>query len=406
MATEVEPHAERSDNPRDRAATPAGIRDASHYAPQLESLRGVAILLVAFFHADGMLSVGPQTVTGTWVSPLAAFVHAGHTGVTLFFVLSAFLLSRPFLVEAAGGRPVSRRRFFARRALRILPLYWTVVIVSTLLTMRTGDFKLQDGIPYLFFLNSFSGFAEPMFPFSDVWWSLATEAQFYLALPLLTLLLLSRPGRWVFLALLVLYSGCYYAVVSSGSGWIQSGLSISLFGRGYSFLIGVAAAWIYGRWGARLQECCSQWWPLRWGGSDLILLAVILCQGLLLREVAFRGFFDAEHTWNEWHILESFFWGLLVLIVLVAPLRLGFLFSNRLLGAVGLLSYSMYLVHFPIIFFVLYRFSAVNPEAYQGWTATSFGAVLLCIGLSLALSTLTYLAIERPVLRRKARIGD
>lgn len=403
MVAETVRHGTRQ---REGAKAPAGIRDASHYAPQLESLRGVAILLVALFHADGMLlSMGQNVTIGVKVSPLAAFVHAGHTGVTLFFVLSAFLLSRPFLAEAAGGRRVSRRSFFARRALRILPLYWTVVIVSTLLRVWLGDAGLSQGIPYLFFFNSFSGGAEPMFPFSDVWWSLATEAQFYLALPLFTLLLLSRWGRWLFLALLVLYAGTYYALVTSGSDWMHSKLSISLFGRGHSFLIGIAAAWIYDRWGAQIRERCSQSRLARWGGADLVLLAVILCQGLLLREVAFLGFFDAEYSWSEWHILESFLWALLTLMLLVAPLRLGFLLSNRLLGTVGLLSYSMYLVHFPIIFYVLYRLGARNPEAYGGWTLTSFGAVMLCIGLSLALSALTYLAIERPVLKRKARIG-
>ena len=343
---------------------------------------------------------------GTWVSPLAAFVHAGHTGVTLFFVLSAFLLSRPFLAEASRGVRASRKNFFARRAMRILPLYWFVVIASTLISARKSDFALSDGVPYLFFLNSFPGSAVPMFPFSDVWWSLATEAQFYLALPLLTLLLPTRAGRWVLGALLVVYAGTYAWIVTYATEWLIPTLGISLFGRGHSFLIGIAAAWIYENWGPRIRERCAQSKLACRGGADLFLLGVILCQGLLLREVVFLGFFRAEQSWNEWHVLESLLWALLVLITLVAPLRLGFLFSNRVLGGIGLLSYSMYLVHFPIIFFVLYPLSGTNPEAYQGWTWTSSGAVMLCLGLALALSSLTYLAIERPVLQRKARIRD
>ena len=77
---------------------PAGIRDARSYSPELESLRGVACLLVFLFHASGTVDSGAQGV-----GPLRAFVYAGHTGVTLFFVLSAFLLSRPFLAQARGG---------------------------------------------------------------------------------------------------------------------------------------------------------------------------------------------------------------------------------------------------------------------------------------------------------------
>jgi peptidoglycan/LPS O-acetylase OafA/YrhL len=92
------------------------------FLPELESVRGIAILLVFAFHVDGFVrfpfSVAPSV-------PLSlAFVHAGFTGVDLFFVLSAFLLSLPFLAEGAGGRRVVVREYALRRALRILPLYY------------------------------------------------------------------------------------------------------------------------------------------------------------------------------------------------------------------------------------------------------------------------------------------
>ena len=94
------------------AAVPAGIRRSARYLPELESLRGVAILLVYAFHTNAYVQVFQPRETSLWY----AFVLAGHTGVDLFFVLSAFLLSLPFLREAAGGRRVDRRRFFARRS--------------------------------------------------------------------------------------------------------------------------------------------------------------------------------------------------------------------------------------------------------------------------------------------------
>jgi peptidoglycan/LPS O-acetylase OafA/YrhL len=105
------------------SVVPAGIRRRSTYFPEVESLRGLAIALVFVFHADRALLFSVRTRDGA-ESPLALlYVWAGHTGVTLFFVLSAFLLSLPFLDEAYGGRTVSRRQFYERRALRILPLY-------------------------------------------------------------------------------------------------------------------------------------------------------------------------------------------------------------------------------------------------------------------------------------------
>ena len=69
---------------------PAGMRASQTHYPELESLRGAAILLVFFFHLDGLVTEGSSPD----VSLLSGFVRAGHTGVSLFFVLSGFLLSR------------------------------------------------------------------------------------------------------------------------------------------------------------------------------------------------------------------------------------------------------------------------------------------------------------------------
>ena len=170
---------------------PAGIRRSTAYSPELESLRGLAILLVFLYHADEMIGGGHGYATGNLVSPLRAFMTAGHTGVTLFFVLSAFLLSRPFLAEARGGKRVRLSNFTVRRALRIMPLYVATVAVAVALSPHTAS-AVFGGIQSLVFLNSFTGLVEPLFPYSTVWWSLATEVQFYLLLPLLGIALRSR----------------------------------------------------------------------------------------------------------------------------------------------------------------------------------------------------------------------
>ena len=109
-------------------------------------LRGLAIALVFTFHADAFLGMPFRNRVRTYPWLPLALVCAGHTGVTLFFVLSAFLLSLPFLAEAYGGKPVSRREFYVRRALRILPLFYTVVLVATVLTSRTAfDLSRHSG---------------------------------------------------------------------------------------------------------------------------------------------------------------------------------------------------------------------------------------------------------------------
>jgi len=370
--------------------------------PQLESLRGVAILLVFFFHADVSLSENGYPVIGTWVSPLAAFVHAGHTGVTLFFVLSAFLLSRPFLAEAKGGPPVSRARFLARRALRILPLYWLAVIFFSWLDESNAS-MLAKAVPHMLLLDSFPGATVRMFGYSDVWWSLSTEAQFYIVLALCTLLLRRRFDRGVLLVLLSAYLGSYFYLASHN---LSPELWVNLFGRGPAFIIGVGAAWFYETFGVQIRAWCVRRGVARWGGGDIVLGALVLALGYLLREVVFMGVHPAEWLWHAWHVYESLLWASIVLVMLLVPLRLGSLLTNRVMGIIGILSYSLYLFHFPVLFEILRRCRVAMPEAFLGWTAISFATVLGCLALALGVSVLTYLLIERPVLKRKARIAD
>ena len=96
----------------DGRAAAAGVA-TGNYLPELESLRGIAILLVFWFHVEGVLFL-PRPRPLEVVLPWQAFVRAGHTGVSLFFVLSAFLLSLPFWREPRGGPYLSIARYGSR----------------------------------------------------------------------------------------------------------------------------------------------------------------------------------------------------------------------------------------------------------------------------------------------------
>ena len=223
------------------ATAPPGDSVARGFIPEVEMLRGVAITLVYLLHLDAWVVFRAPGRVGHSVSPVAAFMYAGHSGVSLFFILSAFLLARPFLREAAGGRRVDCRTYFLRRVLRIMPLYVAVVVLATIVcAQRWAD--LLHGLPYLVFLNAGSGWATPLPPYSNVWWSLATEAQFYLLLPLLPLLTRSARGRWVGGLLLgtyvVLYVGVARGVLSLRTLDGELKLAHSAFGRGPFVCVG------------------------------------------------------------------------------------------------------------------------------------------------------------------------
>src|SRR5262249_27195314 len=102
---------------------------------------------------------------------------------------------------------VSRRQFYERRALRILPVYWAAVVVATILTSHTLA-DLWRGVPYLAFLHSKPNLPTPMRPYSGV--------QFYVLLPLIALAF--GRSRRVTLALLAGYALAYLAV-AAGVVW-------------------------------------------------------------------------------------------------------------------------------------------------------------------------------------------
>src|SRR5262245_11859290 len=210
-------------------------------------------------------------------SLVGAFVLAGHTGVSLFFVLSGFLLARPFLVEAAGGPHVSRRAYGTRRALRILPAYALAVVVASV-DCATRPVELLRGVPYLLFLDAVPGLTTPLTPYSEVWWTLATEVQFYLALPVLAWI--GRRGGWrvatvLAIAYVAAYVGAVAGAIRVGSLTDMVALFGSLFGRGPLFALGAAAAWV-------LPRLETRQWRRAWL-SDVVLIAVVVALGLLLQ---------------------------------------------------------------------------------------------------------------------------
>jgi peptidoglycan/LPS O-acetylase OafA/YrhL len=387
---------------------PIGIRRSAQYLYEIESLRGIAMLLVFMHHVNARVMGPLPPGEAQDMTPLWAFVRAGHTGVSLFFVLSGFLLSLPFLAEAAGGRRTSARQFFIRRALRILPLYYVAVLIGTVLS-ASAPRDLLRGIPHLLFLTYIPGWGVGLFPYSATWWSLSTEVQYYLVLPVLPLLLMSRLGRWIGAALLVTYTAAYVTHLSGywGMPTMLGNMAIkySLFGRAPLFLCGILVAWVYLRGGDRLRPRLQAIAVLSRGGADFLLVMVVVALGILLRWTLRQGYSMAEATTNfAWHIPEGLAWAAILALVILAPLRLKPLIANPLFGYLGILSYSMYLWHTAVLNWVPVAIWKIGWRWTPGWNPTTLINSALVAVIALGISQLTYTFIERPFLARKARI--
>jgi peptidoglycan/LPS O-acetylase OafA/YrhL len=209
---------------------------------ELDCLRGIAMCLVFGIHAEGIVN-WPRPVPAD-ASLLRSYIYGGHTAPTLFFVLSAFLLSRPFLAELRGGRRVNLPNYFARRALRIVPLYALAVLVGIAVSAPTL-LAAVEALPYLVFGQIVPGLVPQMDPFSGPWWTVCTEVEFYLLLPLLAFAARSRRGRLAALAVFVAYLAVYTAFAISDLGLPKMTRFIaahSVLGRGPAFLVGILAA--------------------------------------------------------------------------------------------------------------------------------------------------------------------
>ncbi len=157
--------------------------------PELDGLRGTAILLVLvghYFAAPGTGAV--RFLSGYWV-------RLGWTGVDLFFVLSGFLIGGILLT--VRDSPNYFKTFYARRFFRIIPIYYAWIALYVLLSLIAGSFLTarvgsvqKIGIfilAHFLFLQNFKDFLNSTVSFwwLSMTWSLAVEEQFYLVAPLL-----------------------------------------------------------------------------------------------------------------------------------------------------------------------------------------------------------------------------
>src|SRR5258708_35715676 len=151
------------------------------YIPQFDGLRGLAILLVLIGHS-GFLEALPH----------ARMLEYTRFGVDLFFVLSGFLITG-ILTDAKGSRHYFRN-FYARRILRIWPLYYLVLflafVVTPLLQPAMRPTAASAWPAFVFYVQNIAFVHRDTYPFGlGATWSLAVEEQFYLAWPPLVFLL-------------------------------------------------------------------------------------------------------------------------------------------------------------------------------------------------------------------------
>ena len=370
-------------------ASPQGV---SRRDPALDGLRGVALLLVFLFHYGGGLR--SQNLLAR---ALGYLTQAGWIGVELFFVLSGFLITGLLVPDVQT--PGEMRNFYARRALRILPLYAAALLAAAAAALLSGA-RVQQLAPLLVY----AGFAQnwpsllgtalhtpPPLPLYHLW-SLAVEEQFYLLWPLVVRAA-RTPRRVLFVCLLIFaLSWLFRVIVFAPHGLPDSSaerFAVCLPTRAGALALGSALA--FWRPSPARSHLASLSPTLLAGGAALtgFLLTSLHARTLLLsnRPAFLLGLPAVDLLCAA------------VLMLSLQPSALRAFLHWPALRFLGQVSYGFYVLHIllePVFDF----FGALLTQRHAGFFYQT-ARLLTAFSITLCAAWLSFTLLERPFLRLK-----
>lgn len=345
--------------------------------PEITGLRGIASFHVLILHVLVLYSFAHPV---SW-NPASSLMSYGWIGVDLFFVLSGFLLSLPLLAKPASMRmPGFWGRYMVRRWWRIAPPYYVSIVVALALAGQLAYLvqKPMDIALHLTFLHSVR--QDTLGSIVPVYWTLASEFQFYLLLPLFVLALRGR--RWpIALAIASLITLVWRATTYHGPREL-AWASFTLPGFLIHFSLGVLAA----RW--HLAGFRS---PVKMRHAVPAILVVFFV--LPLAWLGSPAFTQGDGSWLGNLILRPLLavgFAALVLLVTSQHSLLQRALALSPMRVLGEQSYSLYLVHVPVLV-AINEWTAFRDHGL--WLYALVGTVA-----SLAAAAVFYHAIERPSL--------
>ena len=356
--------------------------------PELDGVRGVACLLVILWHyVCGRVGFEPGTIGHYFKATL----RMTYTGVDLFFVLSGFLLGGILIEQRLA--PNLLRVFYARRACRLLPLYfaWLGLFLALrpwLADRPGGNWMFAASLPawtYATYLQNFfmahSGLGSNWL---GVTWSLAVEEQFYLLLPAFVLL---APPRWLpWLSAVLVVVAPVFRTWMLYNGWNPMAGYVLLPARWDGLFFGVLAAWLTRRpgWSADPARTRRRLYAA-------LVLPALAVGWLMVKSSDMHS--DMMLVWGFTAVDLFYAVGLLLVVAgasWAAPLRW------RWLGWVGLVSYGVYMFHQAMAGLV---FMAVHGTAPVILSAADVGWNALALALTFLMAGLSYRYFESPFLR-------
>ncbi len=371
--------------------------------PALDGLRGLAAITVVLYHVvngAGLPALGGRFLRNVF--------DAGYVGVDFFFVISGFVLFLPTVL--AGGRFGNIRAYGLRRAARIVPAYYVVliaaVVLQPLLTASPADLPWNGRTGAVSFLLHLSflqhglgvlrGYPEG-FGVVGVIWTLTLEATFYVVLPLV--------ASWYFRHPLVGFAIALAASVAWKLSVVHASFSVVGLPRTSSpallrlvlvtqfptylaqFAAGMTAAWLFVKW----RSVVKPWVPWVAVGVQVAAVGAIV---LGMRNAGIRTMTATGGGYDQWTatLPIALPFAVLVLATVLAPRWAQSPLTNPAARGLGDVSYGIYLWHTMIIAFVFVTLG------FSGNGTTGAFLTLLAVTLvaSIGLGTLSLWLVERP----------
>ena len=354
--------------------------------PELDGLRAIAVLLVLARHVVRPVQErDPDLMVAFGYDFATPFVN-GWVGVDLFFVLSGFLITRHLLSQQRRGQKLAIGRYLGARALRIMPAYLAVMglVLAGAFPFYAPEVDIRSILVHLAVLQDYLG--------SDIvvaFWSLGVEEKFYLCAPFVVLGAARMEGtrRHVLLGTLVvlptilrtatLWSGTEAGTYQALFENFRRPFHLTFDGLAMGALVAfLQADGTIRRVGAGTRRAVL--------GAALALLALLMLREPMLAQV---NAFDATAQ----PLLVALGFGGVVFALLDREEGPGWLGAHPLF-VVAILSYTLYLVHMPLIPLA----SVLSVVAFGSFEPVAFGAGVLV--LSFAAALLVHLGVEKPFL--------
>jgi peptidoglycan/LPS O-acetylase OafA/YrhL len=345
------------------------------HIPALDGIRGLAVLMVVFYHTGG----GAQS-SQPLLHAIGVVNKYGWTGVTLFFVLSGFLITG--ILWDTREDPHHLKNFYARRSLRIFPLYYFALLLVLIGSIPAGTFHecLRKMWIYVLYLQNVDAFglhphALPSPLVTVHFWSLAVEEQFYLLWPALllrmkTLAQAQRLCAYVFIASAlgsVAYGFTSNPMPHSPALWANAG---SLAFGGYIAIAMRRGLWIDAKFFMPISFVIFILGSL---GSDRI-----------------RTIFDLTAI--------AIFWGCLIVMSLEKG-RVQRVFEVAWLRWIGTISYGMYIYHW--LFRTYFDWLATRIAPHAGYSKHQAIRFVVTFVLTILLAWVSFTFFEKPISRLK-----